>query len=415
MKVTIEGADPNSPGVFYVGKSIDIHFAKTAVPGAIYYWSTTQAGVMRAAVSDPAPTTFLTPNETGQCVACHTLSRNGKRMGADLGGENLYVVDVNAVSPPPAVFYKVNNKTIPNACSTFNPDATRVLSAKAGVLKLLDGDMGTPIGANNGVVPLAPKFGTQPDWAPDGLHIAFAYGVSNKDRNLQGSSIAMMDAANDAFSNLVIARQSSGNGDTYAYPMFDPTSQWIAYTHATGASDKNDAAKLFVAPAQANAMEIDLVNANTIVADGVVAVGIANNMPTWAPMEKAEDIRWIAFASKRDYGLVLGNGSSLGKEKQQLWVAAIDPAKLGSGDPSYAAFRLPFQLLDENNHRPFWAEDALLPCDGGPCPDGGAPDANPDVPCAFDGDDCSITACCAGLICSPNADGTAYYCTNPPN
>ncbi|APR82749.1 tolB protein precursor [Minicystis rosea] len=409
VHVTVEAADPAVPGSFYVGKGIDIRFAKKPVPGAIYYWSTTQAGVMRAAVSDAAPSSFMTPNEVGKCVACHTLSRNGKRLGADVGGETLWVAGVDTTVPPPIVFNSYNNKTIPNAWSTFNPDATRIVSARGGVMKLLDGDTGAPIGAGNGAIDLGNKFGTQPDWAPDGAHLVFTYGGSNKDRGVQGSSIAMLDHASDAFSNLTVVRQSSGASDTYGYPMFDPTSHWIAYMHATGASDKNAAAKLYVAPAQAGAPETDLVAANTVVADGVVMVGIANNMPTWAPGSAADETLWIAFASKRDYGLVLENGSKYGSGLQQLWVAAIDPAKLGSGDPSFPAFRLPFQLLNENNHRPFWAEDATIPtCDGGPCtPDGGTNDGGA---CKAVDEDCSTGFCCAGLTCSPNATGTSYVC-----
>lgn len=408
LTVSVEAADPAAPGVYYVGDQISISFSKKPVPGAIYYWSTTQAGVMRAAVSDAAPTSFMTPVQVGSCVACHTLSRSGKRLGADVGGEKLWVVDVNGTVPPPVVFDSYNNKDIPNAWSTFNPDTTRVISARSGILKLLDGSTGAPIGSPTGAIDLMGKFGTQPDWSPDGTRIAFAYGTNNKDRGIQGSSLAMMDHAADVFSNITIVRQSTGGSDTYAYPMFDPTGQWLVYMHATGASDKNAAAKLFVAPAQAGAMESDLVALNTIVADGVVLTGIANNMPTWAPLADATDVRWVAFASKRDYGLVLTNGSSYGDQLQQLWVAAIDPQKLGTAsDPSFPAFRLPFQLLNENNHRPFWAEDAFNPGDGG-VPDGGGSDAS--LPCANAGEDCSVAVCCAGTYCAPNTQGTGYVC-----
>lgn len=416
VKVTVEAADPAHPGQFYVGTSIDVRFSSKPVPGAIYYWSTTQAGVLRASVADAAPKPFLTPTETGKCVACHTLSRNGKRLGADVGGETLWVVSVDGTTPPPVVFSAYNNKSIPSAWSTFNPDATRVVSAKGGVLKLLDGNTGAPIGAGGGALALGGKFGTQPDWAPDGQHLVFAYGTQNKDRGVQGSSLAMMDQAGDAFSNVTVIRQSTGSMDTYAYPMFDPTSQWVVYMHATGASDKNPAGRLFVAAAQAGAMETELTALDTVVADGVVPTGIANNMPTWAPAPDPGETRWVAFASKRDYGLVLASGSKYGSGLQQLWVSALDPAKLGSGDPSSPAFRLPFQLLNENNHRPFWAEDALAGCDGGLCDDGGTGDAGTPLdagPCASLGDDCAASACCAGLYCAPNAQGTAYACDVP--
>jgi hypothetical protein len=403
VKVTVEAADPAAPGKFYVGKSIDILFSKIDVPGAIYYWSTTQAGVMRATVSDSAPSSFMTPNEVNQCVACHTLSRNGKRLAADVGGENLWVVDVQNATPPPVVFNKVNDKAIPSAWATFNGDASRVVSAKGGIMRLIDGASGAPIGEKNGAIDLGGKFGTQPDWSPDSAHLVFAYSAVNKDRGIGGSSLGMLDQAGDAFTNLTLVRTATGTSDTYAYPMFDPTSQWIAYMHASGKSDKNPLAQIYIAKAQAGAEEIPLTNANTIVADGTVAQGIANNMPTWAPTKDANEIRWIAFASLRDYGLLLTSGSAYGDGKQQLWVAAIDPQKLGQGDPSFPAFRLPFQLLNENNHRPFWAEDALAVPGGTPEPgDGGA--------CLPLGSDCSKGGCCEPLVCQPNTTGTAYTC-----
>lgn len=402
VKVTVESADPSKPGKFYVSKSIDVLFSKNEVPGAIYYWSTTKAGVLRATVSDSAPSSFMTPTEVGQCVACHTLSRNGKRLAADVGGENLWVVDVTSATPPPVVFNKDKDKAIPSAWATFNGDATRVISAKGGVLRLLDGETGAPIGAASGAIDLGAKFGTQPDWSPDSARLVFAYGPANKDRGIGGSSLAMLNQAGDSFSDLAVIRASTGSSDTYAYPMFDPTSQWVAYMHASGKSDKNPLSQIFIARAQAGADETPLTRANTIVADTTVLQGVANNMPTWAPTRDASEIRWIAFASRRDYGLLLNASSAYGKDKQQLWVAAVDPAKLGQSDPSFPAFRLPFQLLNENNHRPFWAEDALKIPDGG-TPDGGGA-------CLMVDADCSAGVCCEPLVCQPNVNGTAYAC-----
>ena len=79
-------------------------------------------------------------------------------------------------------------------------------------------------------------------------------------------------------------------------------------------------------------------------------------MPTWAPSTKP-DIFWVAFSSLRAYGDVLDGG------RDQLWAAAIDPEKIGTGeDPSYAAFWLPFQDVNEGNHRAFWAIDTEMDC-----------------------------------------------------
>jgi len=80
-------------------------------------------------------------------------------------------------------------------------------------------------------------------------------------------------------------------------------------------------------------------------------------MPTWAPSNKP-GVFWLAFSSIRDYGDVL-----VGTDRDQLWGAAIDPSRIKQGeDPSFAAFWMPFQQLDEGNHRAFWAVDTEAMC-----------------------------------------------------
>jgi hypothetical protein len=219
--------------------------------------------------------------------------------------------------------------------------------------------------------------------------------------------------------------------------MFNPTSDWLVFVR--GAKIEKDVVdQILVTKAEPGAPVQELVRANTLVNDMTVATGIENNMPTWAP-SKAPDTQWVAFASLRDYGYVLRKGSTYGVQRQQLWIAAIDTAKLGSGDPSYPAFRVPFQELTEDCHRPFWAEDALKPPppppptdsgtppsddasppsdDASPPSDGGAPppdvaDASVDVPCIGQGGDCSSGVCCASLQCQPDATGTIYTCQPP--
>jgi hypothetical protein len=113
---------------------------------------------------------------------------------------------------------------------------------------------------------------------------------------------------------------------------------------------------------------------------------------------------------------------------KQIWIAAIDVSKLGTGaDPSYPAFRVPFTDLTENCHRPFWAVDALRPTGDAGAPggdsgaagdassadaassDAGAGDAAACIPF---GADCSSGLCCSGLVCFDN--GTGVFTCNTP-
>lgn len=91
---TVYGTSKGTPVNVYRSNPVDLQFSKNTVDGAIYYWSTTVAGVRRATVSDSAPTDFLTPTQINKCVACHTMSRNGTRIAADIGGNVLGVYNV---------------------------------------------------------------------------------------------------------------------------------------------------------------------------------------------------------------------------------------------------------------------------------------------------------------------------------
>jgi hypothetical protein len=127
-----------------------------------------------------------------------------------------------------------------------------------------------------------------------------------------------------------------------------------------------------------------------------------NAQATWAP---PGDYHWVAFNSMREYGAVLPKGT------QQIWVAAIDPAKLAQGgvDPSFPAFRLQFQGLNEDNHRAYWTLDVRYadpPVVTPPSyPDGGV--------CVADYAACTPQdrCCSTGARCDSMDDGQTYKCS----
>jgi hypothetical protein len=429
VTLTVRSTDPAHPGTIYEAAPVTLYFSTKPVPGAIYYWSTTAKGVRRGRLSDLGPANFFTPDEAnGNCVACHTLSRNGQALAADVGGEKLWVVNVTKEVPPPPRFTSYQTKDIASSWATFNPDTTRIVSSKNGILTLRDGATGAPIGPNAGAIALNKNLATMPDWAPNGSHLVFAMGPNAKGRKATAASIAQLTVSGDQFGTLETIVASTGSSDANSWPMFDPSSQWIAFVKSAASSEKDATAQVNVVKAQAGAQPQALTRANTLVNDQAIATGLYNNMPTWAPTREG-DLAWVAFTSTRDYGTVLASGSKLGSQKRQLWIAAVDSSKLGSADPSYPAFRVPFQELTENAHRPFWAEDALVKEDAG-VPDAGiradagnAADAGADagvtdagtsdagrVCVPMDGD-CAKGDCCSGLSCEPVGD--SYQCQVP--
>jgi len=369
---TIAAIASASPAVAWQSPKYSVRVAPHRVGGAIYYWSTTVQGVRRGTLDGRDAGDYLTPPEAkGQCVACHTLSRSGKRLSIALPGDLLGLVDVVETVPP--ITFGPSSQGFPGeniaaSWATFSPDDAKIVVSGQGVLSLRDSKTAAMIGAP---IALPPGMtGSMPDWAPDGRHLAFASSMGAAPdkvaRHLQGSSIAWLSIDGTSFTGLEFIAQSKGvvtstcvGKESYANPMFSPDSKWLAFSRGDCESEADPSSEIVLAAAEANGAQHALTRANTIVG-GKPLSRLQNGMPTWAPSHDP-DIGWIAFTSARDYGVVLTQGSKIGAQLHQLWIAAIDFNQIGKGDSSFPAFRLPAQDLTENNHRPFWTVDVLPP------------------------------------------------------
>ncbi|MDP3276878.1 MAG: hypothetical protein Q8Q09_16880 [Deltaproteobacteria bacterium] len=333
--------------------------------------------------------------------------------------------------PPPRLVTSHMGRNIPCAWNTFSFDETRIVSASGGIMTLRSVSDGAPI--NTLPMPAA-RFGTQPDWSVDSRLVAFALSTRNKDRGMDNAQIATIDALpGDTWGPSRVLVGTGRAGDTNQYPSWSWDSQWLAYTHSTNNGQNDVTSDLWLVTREGTNPRA-LARANTVINNGIITTAtIQDNMPSWAPSGVPDDYAWIAFSSTRDYGAVLARGSRLG-QREQLWVAAIDltRAAMGTMDPSYPAFRLPAQDLDEDTHRPFWAEDRVRPrtdagvtdanptdaSDASGAPDArssmdAATDARPDVACLPVNQDCSSGRCCPGLTCWDFGDGR-FTCTNAP-
>lgn len=345
VKLTVSALDTASPTKAWVATSITLLYSAAEVEGAIYYWATGSKGVMKARVSDRTPEKFYTDPtapDAVTCVACHTLSRDGKRLAVGYGGEKLKEVSVPART---SIVPSTGAPTRESGWTTFSPDGKRLLVASKGVLTLIDSDTGATVGAGDGVVPLGGKLATHPDWSSLGDKVAVSFGTKVGNKDVEGGSIAVIPYVGGTWGLPQIVVASSGPGDNNFFPVFSPDSKWIAYVNAAGKSKDAVTATLKLVPA-AGGTPIELVRLNHRVnnADGVIDVG--DSMPTWAPSTRA-GVFWLAFSSLRAYASVRASDAKL----DQIWIAAIDPSK---PDPGYSAFWAPFQSLPEGNHRAFW-------------------------------------------------------------
>jgi hypothetical protein len=325
------------------------------------------------------------PGGTVKCVACHTVSRSGKKIIAysqTSASTGEYIYDVT-LTPPPDVKVTTQISTA-KGFGTFSPDDLKAVATVGD--KLAEFNAGT--GAKLADLPVL--LGTNPDWSPTGKELVF----SNKGGDSPGGAgldvIAYDNGTWGQVRSLVPA-----NALTNLFPSFSPDGSHVAYARGKGGhGDKT--LQLYLVKADGTGQPIELVTANRHVNNTVSTGQYENNMPTWAP---TGDLDWVAFNSLRPYGVVFPLGGT-----QQIWVAAVDRAKLAQGvDPSYPAFRFAFQGLNENNHRAYWTLDVRVPEDGGTLIEGG--DAGV---CIVEGQACDQTSgalCCGQLVCDVGGDG----------
>ena len=358
VEFSVAAVNAAAPSQLWQSAPITLLFSDAAVEGAIYYWSTGTAGVMKALVSDPIPQKFYTDpmaSDANTCVACHTLSRDGKRLAVGYGGEKLReasVPDRTTIVPPGGT-----GMGMASAWTTFSPDGKLLLVAANGKLTLINSDTGATVGANAGVVPIpAGKIATHPDWSALGDRVVITLGLRGGNKEVETGSIAILPYNGGSWGTPEVIVPSSAATDNNFFPVWSPDSQWIAYVNATGKSKDAVTAKLMlVRPSGGTPITMTRLNQRVNNQDGVMNIG--NSMPTWAPSTKPGTF-WVAFSSLRAYATLRPQDA----KEDQIWIAAIDPT---ASDPGYSAFWAPFQSIDEGNHRAFWThtdEDKQCRC-----------------------------------------------------
>lgn len=346
----------------------------------------------------PTDSPQLAPGQP--CSGCHRISRDGKRFAFTYnGGElnfgtlaydeasKLYKTKI-APSPAfrgtyaafdplestrgPAMLVTVPDKVPENTAGTVrlemrNPDTNAVIPSN---LAAIQAQLGEP---NPG------RATSMPDWSPDGSFLVFAaYSSNTSFVRLLGDDIVNASLVEVPVSSVsggvytfgspkvLIAANSAAStdtGDNYLLPAISPDGSAVAYTHARGwwsikvpPGIFNISGNLGIVR-RADGQRLPLAN-------GAPGTDMNSTWPQWAP-SNGKRYAWLAYASERPYGhrLTAQNhdcgGLAFGQRScKQLWITAVDLAKLKSGveDPSLPAFWIPGQNLKAQYVSPQWTK-----------------------------------------------------------
>lgn len=343
-RITVRGLSRANPGVIFRSAPIDLAFSRSRLPGAAYYWSSGERGIMRGTAGTPVATKiYPAPGTTGGCGGCHALSRDGRRLAIGGDDESLSLYDLSSASAQ-------RQREVDYGWGSFAPDGRRLVYAREGSLSILDAETGARLG---GITLPAGQFATHPDWSPDGAWIAVALGDEKPhDDDLEhGTSLVKLRAnADGTFGAPEVILASTTEEDNNYFPSWSPDSRWIAFVRSRGHTRDNRGATLHLIRSDGSEPPIALTRANRIVGPQLDRTDTASNMPTWAPSSDGST-EWLVFSSTREYGAILPAGGP-----DQLWISSLKLDRAAGGaDPSAPAIWLPFQASSTGNHRAYWS------------------------------------------------------------
>lgn len=388
----IEGAAPRT-----------MRMARGSIYGRVYFWDlnagrTESIDPVSAAreVVVPAPP----PSSSGgRCIACHTVSRDGRWLWGvregDNAGMSFDLTTSLAADPAPTRFPPV---AAPITAGTFDPTGTRLIGQAgwSGPLLIVDATTGAQLPA----VGLPGSGASFPSWSPGaGDRVAFMGNVATHPSDghpIDGDLFVMPRTGDLEFGGATMIHDGASlagapeGGTTDSHPNWSPDAAYLVFQHGTrtfsfvpGSGEVPPGALYRIAPDGSGLVRLDQANGG--------AGASSAYWPTFAPYETSEaeghTYHWVAFYSRRDYGNAIAGSRGL----RQLWVAAIDVDAPADSDPSFVPYWLPGQATNVHNIAAYWAPE----------------------PCRTTGSSCGTSSECCSELCEEGPDG-APVCAPPP-
>jgi hypothetical protein len=386
-----------SPGLIGTGiQRYDFGKDGAAAPQLIY----TDQGHAPTFYGSPAATT-----DRAQCVGCHAISNDGKTMALTIGGSansdfalldlttlTMTVLDAAASAGITSVmdinYYSQFRKSMVASETSFGPNGDLMVNMYKSQLYLT--------GVNASLLRQGPiltswaEYKSDPFWSQTGKFLVFTsfdtpdvYMFNptglNGDMKRRGQ-IVIASATSSGINNdahVLAAREANV---TKYYPAVSNDDKLVVYNQsncgidpdAFGSGygsqtcdgyDDSSATLWLTSPDGARPVRLDGANGQ---------FPYDNSWPRWSPDNgtfRGQQLYWLAFSSRRPYGLQANLGA-LATTKPQLWFSAILVGGEGFTDPSRPPVWLPNQnptvqggvinQVPTGNHVPQWVKVAVV-------------------------------------------------------
>ena len=374
-----------------------IHFTDDQFGGAVYYWNTKTSGIRVLDLTPTPPTVESIPIEGG-CHGCHAASPDGETIAVSFPSKkidgspgppgsskwvmSLHSVDSGAevdwVHPAAKEFLGKDGTLFPAFSNSYWTEMQRHVVVTQGPFPVAGA--GPPkrrlysVDLNNGnIIQLtnaAQGVGDHqffPALARNGQFLVFGDTDQSKMISAVGSSRLWRMEYKGGMGGDPEPLAGADLPDLLQYyPAITPDDKYVVFNRASSntgdcavvggkggpgseGSYDNCHAELWLVPQQGGqAVRLDA-------ASGPESAQYANSWPSMSD-KVAGSHYWVAFSSRRPYGFMQTPEDEKKGSPPQIWVAAIDPAKIGTGvDPSFTPIWLSGQDLDGGNHIGQWS------------------------------------------------------------
>jgi hypothetical protein len=422
LTFTLAGSDGKG-GVVATSAPIKLSFSPSQVNGGLYYWASSLGTIERATFGSSKAVPYLTPGdkavglENTKCVACHSVSRDGKTTAYTVTSPP-HTVGGNTTDAPWGVFVAPTENLAKPLANPLNGSTDGMVKQSFGSYPALSADgslLALNLNQNGGVFlevrdtatgasldkqgAKAALFGApeamalHPEWSPDGKNLAVTLTTIPTnwacywDHLTCWGTIGIMPwdgTAKKLGAAVPLVKSAAGSeGSNHFYPTWSPDGKWIAFVSARPALpgettpqssyDAKDSVLRMIPSDLAGAPYecpgpkcVELTNATRYTwATAMMAAGRGSTFPKFTPFAQGanKDLFFISYSSRINYGFTQS------PDLHQLWMAAIDMSVVASGavddagspaDPSYAPLWVPYQATTEKNVEPYWTE--VLSC-----------------------------------------------------